>query len=152
MPSGVKLLLSGLADPQCPHPSVLREELSKLAQIVIVDSAPHDGKWFSCGNVVFVTTDDFPAVMDVRRLSKNVKSRGVVLSRSVNDDFGLSQKNVSEFLGMPVLGSVPFDPKMRECLYEGHALLELYPDCKTSACFRSCAAKLMNLEYIPKLR
>jgi septum site-determining protein MinD len=152
MPSGVKLLLSGLADPQSPHPSVLKAQLSKLAQIVIVDSAPHDSKWFSCGDVIFVTTDDFPSVMDVRRLSKNVKSRGVILSRSVDDKFGLSQKNVSEFLGMPVLGSVPFDAKMRECLYEGHAILEIYPDCKTSACLRSCAAKLMNLEYVPSKR
>lgn len=152
MPSGVKLLLSGLADPKSPHPSVLKNELSKLAQIVIVDSAPHDSRWFSCGSVVFVTTDDFPSVMDVRRLSKNVKSKGVVLSRSLDDKFGLSQKNVSEFLGMPILGSVPFEPKMRECLYEGHAILELYPDCKTSACLRSCAAKLMNLEYAPSLK
>lgn len=152
MPSGVKLLLSGLADPQSPHPSVLKGELSKLAQIVIVDSSPHDGKWFSCGNVVFVTADDFPAIMDVRRLSKNVKSKGVVLSRSVVDKFGLSERNVSEFLGMSVLGSIPFEPKMRECLYEGHALLEIYPECKTSACLRSVAAKLMNLEYLPRLK
>lgn len=152
MPSGVKLLLSGLADPQSPHPSVLKTQLSKLAQIIIVDSSPHDSKWFSCGSVVFVTTDDFPSVMDVRRLSKGVKSKGVVLSRSLDDKFGLSQKNVSEFLGMPVLGSVPFDSKLRECLYEGHALLELYPESKTSACLRSCAAKLMNLEYVPSLK
>lgn len=152
MPSGVKLLLSGLADPQSPHPSALKSELSKLAQVVIVDSSPHDGKWFSCGSVVFVTTDDFPSVMDVRRLSKNVNSKGVVLSRSVEDKFGLSRKNVSEFLGMHVIGSVPFDPKMRECLYEGHAILEVYPESKTSACLRSAAAKLMNLEYLPRLR
>jgi len=152
MPSGVKLLLSGLADPKSPHPSVLRNELSRLAQIVVVDSASHDHNWFSCGSVVFVTADNFPSVMDVRRLSKNVKSKGVVLCKTTDDKFGLSEKNVSEFLGMPVLGSVPFDPKMRECLYGGHAILELHPDCKTSACLRSCAAKLMNLEYVPSLK
>lgn len=152
MPSGVKLLLSGLADPQIGHPFVLKEELRKLAQIVVIDSSPHDSKWFSCGDVIFVTNDDFPSVMDVRRLSKNVKSKGVVLSRVMADKFGLSSLNVQEFLGFPVLGSVSFDEKMRECLYEGHAILELYPDCKTSVEFRSLAARLMNLEYSPSIK
>lgn len=152
MPSGVKLLLSGLADPQSSHPCALKDELSKLAQIVVIDSSPHDSKWFSCGDVIFVTTDDFPSVMDVRRLSKNVRSKGVVLNRVMNDKFGLSSFNVQEFLGFPVLGSVYFDELMRECLYEGHAILELYPDCKTSVEFRSVAARLMNLEYSPSLK
>jgi len=152
MPSGVKLLFAGLADPVVSHPFVLKKELESFADIIIIDSPAHDSKWFSCGKAVFVSGDDFPSVMDVRRLSKNVNCAGVVLNRAKGDGFGLSEKNVSEFLQMSVLGSIPFDNKMRECVYEGHALLELHPDCEGSSSYLSIAARLMNLEYQSSLK
>lgn len=152
MPSGLKVVLGSLAESFDRHPSVLKDEFSKLADIVIVDSSSFDVRWLDCGDVVFVSQDDFPSVMDVRRCSKGVNFAGVVLNRVMGDGFGLSSSNVEEFLGMPILGSIVFEPLLRECLVKGFAVFELYPESVLSVSFRSLAARLMNLEYEPSLK
>ncbi len=152
-PSGLKLLLSGLAEVEVPHPSVLLPQLKKLADVVIIDVPTHDKKWYETGcETVIVTQPDFPSVLEAKKLFKFAKVSHVVINRMHDDGVDLSQGNVEELLSRSVLGVIPEEPAMREALRHGYPIIEFHPELKASISLKQIAARLMNLDYQSPVR
>lgn len=145
-PSGLKVVLS-VPDASVPHPASLLSELRRLAQVVVVD-VPVDERWFAAGGeVIAVTQPDFPSLLEMNKLAKQVPLAGVIVNRAHAVD--LSPGNVVEVLKVPVLGFLSEDSKFREALRHGHSVVEFDPDADASIVLRMIAAKLMNVEYRP---
>ena len=152
-PSGLKLLLSGLAELDVPHPSTLLPQLKKLADVVIIDVPTNDEKWYEtkCETII-VTQPDFPSVLDAKKLLKRVNASHVVINRMHGDRIDLSQGNVEELLSRPVLGVIPAEAAMREALRHGYSIIEFHPELKVSISLKQVAARLMNLDYQSPVR
>ncbi|MCX6708736.1 MAG: AAA family ATPase [Candidatus Woesearchaeota archaeon] len=146
--SGLKLLLSSLNVVNVPHPSVLLSQLRKLADIVVIDVPTNDHRWYrpDC-DLLLVTQPDFPSVMDIQKLSRGCKVRGLVINRMHSDNVDLSAGNIHQLLSLPVLGVIPEEPIMREALRHGYSIVEYHPELVASNVLKQFAAKLMNLEY-----
>ncbi len=152
-PSGLKLLLSSLAELDVPHPSTLLPQLKKLADVVIIDVPTNDEKWYEtkCETII-VTQPDFPSVLDAKKLLKRVNASHIVINRMHDDRIDLSQGNVEELLSRPVLGVIPAEAAMREALRHGYSIIEFHPELKVSISLKQVAARLMNLDYQSPVR
>ncbi len=147
-PSGLKLLLSSLAQIDCPHPSKLLPELKRLAQLVIIDIPTNDKLWYAAKEpTVLVTQPDFPSILEVQKLSKHANVHSIIINRMHNDGVDLSPGNIQQLLTKPILGIIPEEPAMREALRHGYSIIEFHPELKASIVLKQIAAKLMNLEY-----
>jgi ATP-binding protein involved in chromosome partitioning len=51
---------------------------------------------------------------------------------------------LAEEIGVPLLGRVPLDPRLRECADEGEPLVTVDPDCETSLAIRSIAGEIVG--------
>ncbi len=151
--SGLKLLLSSLAEIDTAHPSTLLPELRKLADVIVIDTPTYDLAWYKTNcETILVTQPDFPSVLNVQKLSKHVKLHGIVVNRAHNDGIDLSLANIQQLLSKSVLGFVPEEPAVREALRHGYSIVEFHPELPASLCLKQIAAKLMNLEYQSPLR
>lgn len=152
-PSGLKILLSSPSAGNVPHPSRLLPELRRLADIVIVDVPTNDGEWYrtKCETII-VTQPDFPSVLEARKLFNSANVRSIVINRFHKDGIDLSPGNVQELVNIPVIGTIPEEPAMREALRHGYSIIEFHPELAASIALKQSAARLMNLEYKSPLR
>lgn len=147
-PSGLKLLLSSLAEIDCPHPSKLLPELKRLAKVVIIDVPTNDKQWYATKEqALLVSQPDFPSILELKKMEKLANVHGIIINRSHHDGIDLSPGNMQQLLAKPILGMVPEEPIMREALRHGYSLIEFHPELKASIVLKQLAAKLMNLEY-----
>jgi septum site-determining protein MinD len=152
-PAGTKLLLSNLEEVKCPHPVQLLPQLRKIADIVIIDVPSHDQEWYDTKcETILLTQPDFPSVLELNKLSKNIKVKGVIVNKTHDEGHDLSIGNINEILPFPILGVIPDEPLMREALRHGYSLVEFHPELKTSTIIKQIAAKLMNIEYVGSLK
>ncbi|MFH1570114.1 MAG: Mrp/NBP35 family ATP-binding protein [Gemmatimonadota bacterium] len=121
-------------------------------QITLTQSAPLTGS-------VIITTPSDLALEDVRRGVRMFRDTEVPI-------FGLIE-NMSEFtchqcghraaifgqgggqrtaaaFGIPFLGGVPLDPRLRECADDGTPMVDAVPDAPASAALRGMAAALLR--------
>lgn len=151
-PSGIKLLLAGLAEnpTPLPHPATLLPQLSTLADIVIIDTPSRDLRFYPLGTeTILVTTPDFPSILDTKKLTRQTTVNGIILNRAHHDHLEITPSNARDIIGKKILGTIPEEPRMRETIRNGYSLLELYPDNPATASINQIAANLMNLEYHP---
>lgn len=147
-PSGLKVVLSSLAEIDCPHPSKLLPELKKLASVIIIDVPTNDRQWFSTKeSCIFVSQPDFPSILEVQKTCKYANVHGVVVNRAHNDGVDLSPGNIQQLLNRQILGVVPAETFMRDALRHGYSIIEFHPELKASIVLKQIAARLMNLEY-----
>lgn len=150
LPSGLRVVFSGLSGPVVSHPAKLLPELKALAQVVIVDVPSFDDRWYVAGEkTLLVCHPDFPSALEAGNLAKQASVAGVVLNRVHNDGVGLSPGNVQQVVG-PVIGVVPEERGVREALRAGYSLLQFKPDANASVVLKQIAANLMKVEYSPQ--
>jgi ATP-binding protein involved in chromosome partitioning len=53
---------------------------------------------------------------------------------------------LAEEIGVPLLGQVPLDPRLRESADEGEPLVTVDPDCETSLAIRSIAGEVVGVK------
>lgn len=146
--SGLKLLLSSLAEIDCPHPSKLLPELKRLAKVVIIDVPTLDKQWYATKEpTLLVTQPDFPSILEIKKLEKLANVHGIIINRMHDDGIDLSIGNMQQLITKSMLGIIPDEPIMREALRHGYSLIEFHPELKASIALKQLAAKLMNLEY-----
>ncbi len=152
-PSGLKLLLSSLAESDVPHPSTLLPQLRKCADVIIIDVPTYDKKWYEtkCETII-VTQPDFPSALDAKKLFKCANVQCVVVNRMHNDGIDLSLGNMQEIVLKPILGVIPEEPAMREALRHGYSIIEFHPELQASISLKQIAARLMNLDYQSPVR
>jgi len=147
-PSGLKLLMSSLAEINVPHPSKLLPELRRLANIVIIDVPTNDQKWYDTKcETLLITQPDFPSILDVQKLCKKANVHSVIINRAHEDGIDLSPENIQQLLTKPILGIIPEEKAMREALRHGYSIIEFHPELEASIVLKQIAARLMNLEY-----
>jgi len=151
--SGLKLLLSSLAEMETPHPSTLLPELRKQADVVIIDVPTNDQKWYATKcKTILVTQPDFPSVLEAQKSSKNANVHGIIINRFHDDGVDLSLGNMQQLLSNPIIGMIPEEAGMREALRHGYSIVEFHSEYDASMVLKQIAAKLMNLEYQAPLR
>ncbi|MBD3312350.1 P-loop NTPase [archaeon] len=111
------------------------ENCIKVSDEVIVVTNPN----------ILSTTDALKAVVMARKHKKKVL--GVLINRKNGKDYEMSDANISEFLGIPLLGVVPEDEKVMKSLNERKTVVDAYPSSKASIGFKKIAAKIMGQEY-----
>lgn len=147
-PSGLKLLLSSLAEINCPHPSRLLPGLKRLAKIIIIDVPTLDKQWYDTEEpVLLVAQPDFPSILEIKKLEKIASVHGIIVNKTHNDGIDLSPGNMQQLLSSKIVGMVPDEPMMREALKHGYSIIEFHPELKASIVLKQIAARLMNLEY-----
>lgn len=148
-PSGLKLLFASIGSKCVGNPAKLELPESELTIIdVPIRELDSYNAVHKTAQVLFVTTPDFPSVMNCCLiLSKIQNPTSLVLNRCHFDNFELSQNNVSQLTGLPVLASIPEEPSQREALKLCHPLVEVHPDCKGSLALKGLAAKLVGKAY-----
>ncbi|HLE06774.1 MAG TPA: cell division ATPase MinD [Candidatus Nanoarchaeia archaeon] len=102
--------------------------------------------------VLIVTNPEIPSVTDalktVMLARKNGKTViGAIINKKLGKDYEMSDANVSEFLGIPILSAVPDDEKVRESISTKKAVVDLYPNNKASIGFKKAAARIVGQEY-----
>lgn len=132
-PSGVKIVPASLELEQLAGVEIneLRSYIENIenTDIVLLDSAPGFGREAmsvlnSCSEVIFITTPHMNAIADVIRGFKLIKQTdivplGIVLNMVRNKSFELTERDVEELTGLPVMAKIPFDLSVQKSLAKG---------------------------------
>lgn len=152
-PSGIKLLLSGLAELPVSHPEKIIDTLKGKADIILIDTPTfdqrlHDTKY----PTVLVTLADFPSALNCKKLAKKTNAKHVILNNVHNDGTQLAASTISEITNLPSLGIVPHDAELRASQHRGYSILETRPQHPVSEAYKQIAANLLGISYQPSLR
>lgn len=150
-PSGIKLLLSGLAPLATPHPEKLIDPLSKLADIILIDAPAWDSRLASYPHII-VTQADFPAALNTRKLAQTVNAKHFIINNNYQDHTQLTETTISEILGLTALGTVDHSPDIRQSMHRGFSIIETKPQHPASESYKAIAARLLGIPYVPSLR
>jgi septum site-determining protein MinD len=107
----------------------MREKLRnslKDSDYVFLDAAPGFGKEAisairACQEALLITTPDLPAVTDVLKAKSvleqmNVQPIGLIINKVTGKRFELSQEEIAQTTGLPIIGSIPFSFEFSESL------------------------------------
>ena len=136
------------------------KELSKLNDVVIIDSAPGFGReamsaLISCDEIILVTTPRFPELTDALKCFSiaeklGIRTLGLVVNMAgiTNDEYG--KNHITAMTGLPVLAEILFDKKIVESGKRGVPFIHFEPFSKTADSFRALAAEILNEDYKPR--
>ncbi len=133
--------------------------LADDADFILVDCAAGLGQESlsvveAADELIIVTNPELTAVTDAYKLSRfaaeyGTKNTGVILNRAGKG--GFSAKDVREFLGLPILGKVPEDEKVRAATAKKMPVVVYKPRSAAAQEIRAIAAKLVGFETkVPK--
>jgi len=131
------------------------------AEVVIIDSTPGMGRDArtvirACDKLIVVTTPDLVSVsgtLKTIRLARE-ESRdvlGVVVNKQRFEDYELSDKNISEFLDLPVLAVIPDDIRISRTLHTKSPHVITDPNTPASIQFKKMAGALIGEKYVESL-
>lgn len=161
--SGVKIVPASLELEQLIGLEIneLKSSIENIenTDIVLLDSAPGFGREAmsvlnSSSEVIFVTTPHINAVTDISRGFKIIKQMdiiplGIVLNMVRGATFELTERDVEELTGLPVIAKIPFDINVQKSLVRGipTILYKSYTPSSTEA--MKLAASLIGEYYSP---
>jgi len=126
---------------------------------VFLDIAPGFGKEAisgikSCQEALLITTPDMPSVTDVIKAKNilneiNIKILGLVLNKVTGKKFDLTQKEIEDTIGLPVIASIPFRFEVVESIANKTPLVAYKPNSDVSIEIFKLAAVVSNEEYKP---
>ena len=157
--SGLRIVPSSLAIKQSGASGrKLKDFLSSLEGINIVDSSPglHDQSMEvinACDEIILIATPEISSLTDAMKVlavakNQNKKIIGTVLNRVRGKKYEFSKDEVEEALGIPVIGTVPEEGKMRESAFNGIPIIIYNPHSKASIEFRRIASSIAGKEFI----
>ena len=144
--------------------SELRKTLNeKKFDYVIIDSAPGIGKEVMMvlkvvDEVIFVVTPFIPVISDVLR-TRDIISRingrikmSIIANMMARKPYELSIEAIEKITGLPVLGSIPFDRKVFECLALKLPVVISEPKSSFSIHLRKIVCKILGKKYKESLK
>lgn len=157
-PSGVDFLL---ASPSYQEGKVVQvKQLGKVLghlenryDIVLVDCPSGLGYEVGtlikyCDEVLIVTQPHLASVMDALKVAQVTREENTLITGILlNMCYGkkeLSAGEVEEMTGLAVIGSIPYDEKIRKALYEQDIASAVYPRSAAAKQFREFAALLLG--------
>ena len=93
---------------------------------------------------IIVTNPQLPSVVDAVKASDLAKSEsnfvvGLVLNMTKHSRHELSAAQVEEMVGLPIVGNVPHDKKIRKAQHHHELSSDIYPRAKSSKQFQKIA-------------
>ncbi len=120
--------------------------------LVFLDSGPGVGEDVisvlkASDELLIVTVPEFHIVATTyktvnlaRKLGKPI--RGIILNKVRGKKYEMSKDDVEECVGLPVIGTIREDEKIRESVNHGLSVIEQYPKSRSSRGFKTLAASL----------
>ena len=164
--SGIKIIPSSLSIKELDKikPERLKdfkEELKKISEYVIVDSAAGLGAEACAAidmadNLIIVTNPEMAAITDALKtikLAEKMKRSvlGVIITRVRRNKTELQPDTVKEMLEVPILGMIPEDLVIQESSNNKDAVIHTHPRSRPSRAYKEIAAKILGVEYDSKV-
>jgi septum site-determining protein MinD len=162
-PSGIKIIPAPISF-STPDLSLdgVKDSLRRLeGDLILVDSAPGLGKEIYptldiTDEVLIVTNPEIPAVTEALRAVEVCRLRkipvtGVVLNRIRKEKHELPLREIRNIFDVPILATVPEDPKVRESIAAGNPVVFYSPSSRAAVEFKRLAGLLIGYRYKPGL-
>ncbi|MBU2559609.1 AAA family ATPase [archaeon] len=132
--------------------------VSDQYDMVLLDSGPSVGSDVmsvlkASDELLIVTVPEFLIVATTyktvnlaRTLGKPI--RGIILNKVRGKKYEMTKEEVEETVGLPVLGVIREDSKIRESVNHGLSVIEQYPKSRPSREFKALAARLIGEDYV----
>jgi cell division ATPase MinD len=161
--TGMKIVPASLSlkDMNGTDLTKLRNAINSIAHkndVIILDSAPGIGReaMASIGasnEVLYVTTPQVPAIMDIVRSHEvanelGVEPLGIVLNMVNKDKHDITRHEVEHLTGLPVIASIPYDKNIRKSLAMKMPVVSYNPGFDVSKNFLKLASEIMGEEII----
>ncbi|MCW1296999.1 MAG: cell division ATPase MinD [Candidatus Parvarchaeota archaeon] len=158
--SGLKIVPASLAAHDLIGVDIIMlektlERLFGKADFVLLDSAPGLGREaygtiIASKEVIMVTIPYSPAIIDLIRCNQVIKelgprALGIVLNMVTRDRYELTEEEVSNIVGLPVIGSIPYDKNILKSLALRTPLLNYKPKSRASKEFIKLANRILEL-------
>ena len=106
----------------------------------------------AANEVVIVTNPELPAVVDALKAKNIARSLGTapigfILNKVIGDKIEMGIEEVSNFLDLPILASIPFSKDIKWSIREKESLVFAKPDSPASIQFKKVAAALLGKQY-----
>lgn len=105
--------------------------------------------------LVIVTNPELPALTDALKAKKlaeehRVALLGVVLNKYTGFDFDLDNKNIIDFLELPIIGVIPHDVNVKRSIKERLPVIVGFPKSKSSKAIKDLVNSIAREElYVP---
>jgi len=156
--SGLRFIPSSISNKRrfTFKPFRLRTMLRNLDGLILLDAPPGLGdEVFSvvaaCNEVLVVTNPEVPAITDAikiidfaKEMKKNVL--GVAVNRK-RHKFELSNEEIEELCGAPVVATIPEDHQLKRSIFEKTPVVQYKPMARSSVEFRKLAASITGTKY-----
>jgi septum site-determining protein MinD len=132
--------------------------VSDQYDLVLLDSGPSVGDDVlsvlkASDELLIVTVPEFLIVATTyktvnlaRTLGKPI--RGIILNKVRGKKYEMTKEEVEETVGLPVIGIIKEDSKIRESVNHGYSVVEQFPKSSASRQFKTLAASLVGEDYI----
>ncbi|MBS3815157.1 MAG: cell division ATPase MinD [Hadesarchaea archaeon] len=152
VPSGMSL--NGVRKANLQNLKSVVEELSEEFEIILIDCPSGLGEEAVSAlqiadELVLVTMPEITCLSDALK-TKIVSERfgadvlGVVISRAMEEDLDVPEEEVKEMLELPVLGTIPEDPEIRESTTYGEPVVLRKPDSPSGKALIELASNLFE--------
>jgi len=143
------------------------QKISKDRDYVLVDCAPGIDQNLSdvmkaCDNLIIITEPTQTSCINAAQIIEKAKELeipvyGTIINKAENNpDKELVDREIELMTESSIIGKIPYDPLMKESLFENKPLVETKPLAPASIQIQKIAAKLTGNEYkppkFPKLR
>ncbi|MCJ7429151.1 MAG: cell division ATPase MinD [Candidatus Nanohaloarchaeota archaeon QJJ-5] len=162
--SGLRVIPAGLSvdDLRNTSPDRIGEVLSETVgepDVVLIDSAAGLGNESvntieAADELLLVTNPNLPAVTDALKTANIAEEAGThvlgtVVNRKEFSDDELTNDEVEDMVGHPVVAEMPEHGKMKEAVARKTPIIHHEPDHHLSEKFRGLAADIAGLDYEP---
>lgn len=132
--------------------------VSDQYHLVLLDSGPSVGADVmsvlkASDELLIVTVPEFLIVATTyktislaRKMGKPI--RGIILNKIRGKKYEMTRDEVEECVGLPVIGVIREDSKIRESVNHGLSVIEQYPGSRSSKEFKILAATIIREDYI----
>lgn len=160
--SGMKIMPSSLSVNELKRVKLeklkhLKEDLSKLAEYVIIDSSAGLGPEATSAleladEIVIVTNPELPAITDALKTIKiaeemKIPVTGIIMTRVRKNKIEMQPESVKEMLETPVLGMVPEHIDVQKALNLKGPAVHTLPKSKPARAYKEIAARILDVEY-----
>jgi len=136
-------------------PSVV-EEVSKLSDIVLLDTAPSIGSeslWAlrSCNEAIIITNPDLPSAIEALKMVKlckeyNVEVLGLVVNK-YRKRASLSLSEIYKICNTPIIGLIPNDKNIDKSINNRVPVIHYKPYSRAAVAFKKLAGEIINEGY-----
>lgn len=136
------------------------DKLLRRADFILVDCAAGLGREAvsaiaAADEVLTVTLPEMPSLMDAYKLvqvasREEARNLGVIVNRVRRERHEVSMTEVSEFLGVPVIGVVPEDPAVRASIARKEPVIAHKPRSPAARAYHRIAERVLRQEVLER--